>query len=114
MNLPEYAEGLPLSTIFGLYYHVIDPVNYTYLSNMSLKNGWMYNITTDEPYIVSGANLSLENNDYVIIHSHDTSILSIDISAINRSNVDIIEAIYDNVFRVDSSNTVLCANTFNG
>ena len=65
-----------------------------------MNNGWLYNITTDEPY-TTGDNppLVLEKNDYIIIHNHDLS--CVDVSAITRDTIDIIEAVEDDYVRLN-------------
>ena len=92
---PKYRQDLDLSAIFGIYLSAFD-IDGNYVDNKSLNNGWLYNITTSAEYITHDG-ISFENNDYVIIHSHSLS--SVDVSALTRDNIDIIEAIQDDYVR---------------
>lgn len=108
-----YEDNLKLSTIFGLYYNAVQADPPAYLSNVSLNNGWMYKICTTKPYYTSDdPKFTLEDNDYLIICNHNTSLSCIDISSITPNDVDIIESVYEDSFRKGLSNHVLCSNTF--
>lgn len=94
-SLPKYPADMALSSIFAAYFNIVNPTG-EYIENKSLNNGWLYNITTSKEY-VTGDGISLENNDYIIIHSHELS--CVDVSAITRENIDLIEAVQNDYVR---------------
>ena len=77
-----------------------------YLSNeltsmTTLSNGWMYTVTFDETMPSSIVELStadkvvLTPKDYIIIDNHDPDSGGVDISAISRETIDIIDVVDD-------------------
>ena len=95
-SLPKYPADMALSSIFATYFKIINPAG-EYVENKSLNNGWLYNITTRKEYVTKDG-ISLENNDYIIIHDHDLS--SVDVSALTQDNIDLIEAVQDDYVRL--------------
>ena len=116
----KYQDELRLSTIFGIYTGAINIAG-EYVTNVTLNNGWLYNITTVNPYLVSDDldSFTLENNDYIIIHKHGEGISCVDVSALTRENIDIIEAVQDDYVRLyqlyqlsnDLSNDIVTLST---
>lgn len=116
INLNEssyYKDNLMLSTIFGLFYHVVEVEGGSYISDVILENGWMYKINTSKPYSTSDdPSYVLEDNDYLIICNHDTNLSTISISSLTPNDIDIIESVYADSFRKSLPNHILCSNTF--
>lgn len=90
-----------MSGIFALKYNLYDTETWQLSANKTFNNGWLYNVTLTGDYAVSGYvtndGISVENNDYIIIHNKDLS--CVDVSCIARSTVDIIEAVQDDYVR---------------
>lgn len=95
------GKNLDLSGIFALKYSLYDTATWKLSSDKALNNGWLYNVTLTGDYAVSGYvtndGITVENNDYFIIHDKELS--CVDISKIARATVDIIEAVQDDYVR---------------
>lgn len=93
-----------LSTVFASYYDLMNDSK-ELTSDKILENGWLYNFTTDDVGgFTTGDGVALENNDYIIIHKHDSNELNV--SEISRDNIDIIEAVQDDYVRFTLLNDI--------
>ena len=111
-------ENLALSDIFALKYNLYNTETWQLSSNKSFNNGWLYNVTLTGDYITNGYitkdGISIENNDYFIIHNKDLS--CVDVSCIDRATIDIIEAVQDDYVRfalLENISTTLSSDYFN-
>ena len=96
-----------MSTIFASYYDLMNDAK-ELTADKVLNNGWLYNFTTDDASgFITKDGVSLENNDYIIIHKHGANSLSV--SEIVRGNVDIIEAVQNDYVRFALLNAVSTA-----
>jgi len=79
----------------------------SWLSSIPLRTGWMYCMTINEDYPIGSGKYTTKDGceftdrDYMIIHNHDNPELSsIQISAITREDIDIIETQDDDYVRL--------------